>query len=227
MLFHSQFDLTRQYLISMQRTLLVTATMITTSLLHVFWCHILINLMHLDVLGASLAMFITFTLNFLLLTLFCLSSSSLKPSFFFFSKESFWDIKEYLMIGIPSALMLCLEWSGFEVLIIIAGLISLDISGAQVIVLNTFFVMMMLSLGMQQGAIACVGKAMGEGNAKKGKIYLKLATMGSVIINLLLAFAVSIFKGPLAKLFTTSVPIVSQIQDILNLVSVVLLFTGI
>ena len=227
MLFHSQFDATRQYLISMHRSLLVSVTMITTSLLHIVWCYLLVNTAGLGVLGASLAMLISYALNFTLITLFCLATSDLKNSFFFFTSDTFAEFKEYLMIGIPSALMLCLEWGGFESLIILTGLISVEVSGAQVITLNTFFVLMMLSLGCQQGAMACVGKAMGEGNAKKAKIYLKLAVIGALIINLFVAFIISIFKAPISRIFTHNAAIVAQIHDVLLIVATVLIITGI
>lgn len=92
-------------------------------------------------------MLISYSLNFSLITLFCIASTDLKDSFFFFTRDTFADFTEYLKIGIPSAMMLCLEWGGFESLIILAGLISVEVSGAQVITLNTFFVLMMLSLG--------------------------------------------------------------------------------
>eukprot|EP00347_Sterkiella_histriomuscorum_P017802 403347935 len=227
MFFHAQFDATRQYLISMHRTLLVSVTMTTTSLLHMFWCYILVNTMQLGVLGTSLAMMISYTLNFSLLTMFCLASSDLKTSFFFFTKETWEDFKEYLMIGIPSAVMLCLEWGGFELLIIIAGLISIEVSGAQVVLLNTFFVIMMLSLGLQQGAMACVGKAMGEGNSKKARIYLKMAVSGSIFMNLIIAFVTSIFRTGISRLFTTNPALVAQIFDVVNIMSLAMVFTGI
>lgn len=114
----------------MHRSVLVSITMTTTSLLHIFWCYILVYLMKMDVLGASLATLISHTLNFVMITLFCLVSSSIRQSFFFFTRETWEDFAEYLSISIPSAVMLCLEWGGFEVLIIIAGFISVEASSA-------------------------------------------------------------------------------------------------
>ena len=42
MLCHTQFDATRQFLNAMHMSALVTMTMVTTSLLHIFWCFILV-----------------------------------------------------------------------------------------------------------------------------------------------------------------------------------------
>ncbi|CDW80289.1 na+-driven multidrug efflux pump [Stylonychia lemnae] len=226
MFFHGQFDATRQYLISMHRNLLVTVVMITTSLLHMLWCYLLVNIAQMGVQGASLAMLISYTLNFFLITLFCMAATDLRDSFFFFTKDTFGEFSEYLKIGIPSAVMLCLEWGGFECFIIIAGLISVDVSGAQVVILNTFFVIMMLSLGCQQGALACVGKAMGEGNNKKARIYLKITVIGSIIMNFIVAFVITIFKDPISTIFTKNKLIVEQISDSMTLMAVVTIING-
>jgi MATE family multidrug resistance protein len=82
-----------------------------------------------------------------MITLFCLSMTDLKESFFFFTSETFHNLGEYLKIGFPSAMMLCLEWGGLESLIIIAGFISVNASAVQVIALNSFLVIMMIPIG--------------------------------------------------------------------------------
>jgi len=61
--------------------------------------------------------------------------------------------------------MLCLEWWSFEVLAIMAGYISVDATGAHVIIINTHVVIIMAPLGAQVATIVCVGQAMGEGHA--------------------------------------------------------------
>ena len=131
----------------MERSFLVSVVMVTNSLLHILWCHLLINVSGLGVVGASLATLISFTLNFLMITLFCLSMTDLRESFFFFTSETCHDLGEYLKIGFPSAIMLCLEWGGLESLIIIAGFISVNASAVQVIALNSFLVIMMIPIG--------------------------------------------------------------------------------
>ena len=100
--------------------------MTTNSLLHIFWCWLFIDFLDLDVIGVGIATMTSYTLNFIAITIVCMCFKTLKNTFFFFTKESFQDIKEYLIIGIPSALMLCLEWGGFELLSLLASVISVD-----------------------------------------------------------------------------------------------------
>lgn len=75
--------------------------------------------------------------------------------------------------------------------------------------------------------MACVGKAMGEGNSKKARIYLKLAVIGALIINFVVAFMISIFKDSIALIFTKNELIVKQIREVLIIMAVVLIITGI
>ena len=154
----------------MHLSAVVTSTMVTTSLLHIFWCYLFVVRWELDVEGVGIATMISYCLNFFAITILCWSMNSLKSSYFMITSESIKEgIMEYLKIGIPNAAMLCLEWGGMEVLALLASLINVDATGAQIIVINAFFVIMMIPYGGQVGTISCVGKAMGEGNSEKAQ----------------------------------------------------------
>jgi len=91
---------------------------------------------------------IAYIFNFVMITVLCINIKELRKSFFWFTKESIQEgISEYLKIGIPSAAMLCLEWGGLEVLALVASGISVDATGAHIIALNFFVVVMMVAYG--------------------------------------------------------------------------------
>lgn len=75
---------------------MVMYTMIITSTLHLVWCYLLVFYWRLDVVGISLATLITFVLNFLITTVYARRDRELRKSFFFFTKESFTELREYL-----------------------------------------------------------------------------------------------------------------------------------
>jgi MATE family multidrug resistance protein len=141
--------------------------MIVTSCLHFIWCEILVVRMGLEVFGVSIATIITYFLNFAAITAFCVYDKEVRRSFFWFTKESFTDLRSYLRVGIPSTTMLCLEWWSFEVLAFMAGYVSVEALSAHVVVLNTHTLLIMVPLGAQVAATVLVGQAMGEGNHKK------------------------------------------------------------
>ena len=62
--------------------------MIMTTLLHFWWCTFYVNILGMDVLGLSLATFMTYTSNFVFVTIYCNLKKDLKSSYFFFTKES-------------------------------------------------------------------------------------------------------------------------------------------
>lgn len=131
----------------MHKSALVTVTMVTTALLHIFWCFLLTQIVNLDFQGIGLATLISYVFNVVMLTVLCTTMSDLKPSFFFFKSDTLKHLGAYLKIGISSAFMLCLEWGALEILAILANFISLDAVGAQVLALNTFVVLMMVPFG--------------------------------------------------------------------------------
>lgn len=124
MFFHSQFDATRQYLNSQNKAQMVMYTMIVTSTLHFVWCELFVTRFGWAIYGVSLATIITYFLNLAAITVYCLIDKEVRQSFFWFTKESFTGLREYLKVGIPSTTMLCLEWWSFEVLALMAGYIS-------------------------------------------------------------------------------------------------------
>jgi MATE family multidrug resistance protein len=123
--------------------------MIGTSSLHFLWCWLFVNYYDFQIVGAGIATFITYFLNFLVTTIYCKNTSdeTIKKSFFFPTYKSFQNIATYLRVAVPSLTMLCLEWWSFEVLAFMAGRISLEATAAHVVVLNTHVVIIMIPLG--------------------------------------------------------------------------------
>jgi len=91
---------------------------------------------------------ISYSFNFLMVTVLCLFNKELKKSFFLITKESYSEgLREYLKIGIPNALMLCLDWGSVEILALLASQIGVDATGAQIIALNAYIVILMVPFG--------------------------------------------------------------------------------
>ena len=127
---------------------MVTITMVTTSVLHIFWNYFFVIQWKMGVEGVGIATMISYSTNFLVITVLCSSIKELQQSFFMITSESVNEgLSEYMKIGIPNAVMLCLEWGGLEALALMASLISVDATGAQVIALNTFIVLAMIPFG--------------------------------------------------------------------------------
>ena len=64
---------------------------------------------------------------------------------------------EYVKLGIPSALMICIEWWSYEFITIISGYISVEAQAAQVVMTNINALIWMIALGLQQASCCYIG----------------------------------------------------------------------
>jgi MATE family multidrug resistance protein len=139
---------------------MVTSTV--TTFAHILWCYILVYVMDLDIIGASLATSFTYFLQFTMITVLCMKTKSLKKSFFFPTKETFKELGAYIKLAIPSTLMLIFDWWSFELLAILAGYISVAVTGAHIIILNVYYFFVMFCLGTHIAACVQVGRSIGQ-----------------------------------------------------------------
>jgi MATE family multidrug resistance protein len=171
---------------------------------------------------------ISYTWNCIVINTICICNKSFNESFFWFTSESYKEgMAEYLKVGIPSAVMLCLEWGAFELLALTSSLISVDATGAQIIAYNAYLVFMMIPWGGQVGTIVCVGKAMGEGNSVKARTLLKVATLFMFLIDSLMCVLIIINTDALALFFTSNEEVLKHLHPTFLVMAIQLLFQGI
>ena len=128
LLFQAYYDADRCYLNGLQKTYVPMFTQLFSQIIHIAWLILMIDVLELDLLGISLANGITQGINLVIMTIYCKSSKDrrIRRSYFFFTKQSFENIGEYVGLMIPSALLNMIEWSAFEIIIIFSGFIDVD-----------------------------------------------------------------------------------------------------
>lgn len=174
----------------MHKSKVVMIINVTTSCLHFGWCYLLVIVAGMEIVGAALAMTITYFTNFVAVTIYCVSCRDLRTSFFFPNADTFRSLGAYLRIGIPSASMMCLEWWSLEVLALMAGYISVVATASFVIVVQCFCAVGMFAFGAGIAAAVCVGKAAGEGDYIKAKQYAKLIVLMTFVMVIIIALFV-------------------------------------
>mmetsp|Transcript_107060 Transcript_107060/g.148110 ORF Transcript_107060/g.148110 Transcript_107060/m.148110 type:complete len:147 (-) Transcript_107060:60-500(-) len=132
-----------------------------TAALHFLWLWLFITYLDLGVvLGAAIALNMTYCLTFLNQTIYC---SIIKREFFkpltadYFSKDTFSDWKPFLKKGVPGTLLQCFEWWAFELLAIFAGYLGTNELAAEVAVINIIGLCYMIPLGIGFTASGLVG----------------------------------------------------------------------
>ncbi|KAK6266590.1 hypothetical protein QUC31_017427, partial [Theobroma cacao] len=73
--------------------------------------------------GAALAIGFSYWFNVILHGFYMRYSSSCEKTRVLSLKDVFLSVKEFLRFGIPSAVVICLEWRSFEILVLLSGLL--------------------------------------------------------------------------------------------------------
>jgi len=149
---------------------------------HVLLCYIFVWKLEMSITGIGIASSITNLIIFLSLIQFTNWTEDIQEAVQWPDKNTFRGIRQYYALGIPSALMLCLEWWAFEAMSLITGYIGVDEQAAQLLIFNIIGILFMFALGIQQVASSLIGKQIGMNNIRKAKEYHKALNFVAFVI---------------------------------------------
>ncbi|XP_043701904.1 protein DETOXIFICATION 19-like [Telopea speciosissima] len=194
--------------------------------IHVGVTYTLVVLTPLGFRGAPLAAAISLWISFLMLALYVNYADKFKHTWEGFSKESFRYILPSLKLAVPSAVMVCLEYWAFEILVLIAGLMPNSETSTSLIAMcvNTEAVTYMITYGFSAAVSTRVSNELGAGNADRAKnaiaVTLKLSIFLALTVILALVFGHNIW----ASSFTSSPIIKREFASMTPLLAVSILF---
>ncbi|KAM2330047.1 hypothetical protein ACFX1X_020933 [Malus domestica] len=165
-----------------------------TLLFHIPLSWVLIFKSGLDHLGGSLAIGVSYWFNVIFLWLYMKFSPACSKTRVPISKELLHRIREFLRFAIPSAVMICLEWWAFEMVIVLSGLLpnpALETSVLSACILATKTIYAIPS-GFGAAVSTRVSNELGAGNPQGARIAtfaaMFLAVLNaSIIITILFA----------------------------------------
>ncbi|XP_058194554.1 protein DETOXIFICATION 12-like isoform X2 [Rhododendron vialii] len=160
-----------------------------TLALHIPLCWVLVFKSGLDSLGGALAIDISIWLNVTFLVLYMRYSSACAKTRAPISMDVLRGVAEFFSFAIPSAVMLCLEWWSFELLILLSGLLpnpELETSVLSVC-LNTISTLYAIPYGFGAAVSTRVSNELGAGNAQGARVavlvVMFLAVMETTIVS--------------------------------------------
>ncbi|PON73723.1 Multi antimicrobial extrusion protein [Parasponia andersonii] len=139
---------------------------------HIPLCWVLVFKSGLGNLGGALAISISYSLNAIILGLYMKYSPSCETTRAPISLEIFHGIREFFRFAIPSAIMTCLEWWSFELLILMSGILpnpQLETSVLSVC-LQTISTLYTIPYGLGSAASTRVSNELGAGNPQAARI---------------------------------------------------------
>ncbi|KAI5401312.1 protein DETOXIFICATION 12 isoform X2 [Lathyrus oleraceus] len=160
-----------------------------TLVFHIPLCWALVFKTGLDNVGGAIAMSISIWFNVIFLGLYMRYSSSCAKTRAPICMELFQGIWEFLRFAIPSAVMLCLEWWSFELMVLLSGLLpnpQLETSVLSVC-LNTIATLYTIPFGISAAASTRVSNELGAGNPFEARV----AVLGAMSLALIEASIVS------------------------------------
>ncbi|KAI4357719.1 hypothetical protein L6164_001651 [Bauhinia variegata] len=154
-----------------------------TLCLHIPLCWALVFKSGLYNAGGAIAISISNWLNVIFLGLYMRYSSSCAKTRVPVSMEMFKGIGEFFRFAVPSAVMICLEWWSFEMLVLMSGLLpnpKLETSVLSVC-LNTIATLYTIPFGVGAAGSTRVSNELGAGNPKAARVAV-LAAMSIAIM---------------------------------------------
>ncbi|KAK2991343.1 hypothetical protein RJ640_007563, partial [Escallonia rubra] len=155
----------------------------TTIGIHIPLCWVLVFKSGLGNIGAALAMSISTWLNVIFLGMYMKLSPSCEKTRASISMEILRGTREFFRFAVPSAVMLCLEWWSFELLILLSGLLpnpELETSVLSVC-LNTIITLYAIPYGLGAGASTRVSNELGAGNPQGARVAVYAVMLLAVI----------------------------------------------
>ncbi|XP_026441387.1 protein DETOXIFICATION 14-like [Papaver somniferum] len=144
----------------------------TTLCLHIPLCWVFVFHLGFGNIGAAFSCSISYWLNVLILGLYVKYSPSCKSTRVPLSKEAFQRIGEFLSLAVPSAVMVCLQWWSFEIMILLSGLLpnpQLETSVLS-ICLTSISLLYMIPSGIAAAVSTRVSNELGAGRPQAARL---------------------------------------------------------
>ncbi|PWA90668.1 MATE efflux family protein [Artemisia annua] len=120
---YSILQLITRYLLSQSLVLPMLWSSVVALVIHVPMCWSLVFRFGFGAAGAALAIGISYTLNVIFLGIYMYQSKACEKTRITSTRDVFTSIKEFFRFAIPSAVMICLEWWSYEIVVLLSGLL--------------------------------------------------------------------------------------------------------
>ncbi|XP_020541084.1 protein DETOXIFICATION 40-like isoform X4 [Jatropha curcas] len=180
-------------------------------------------------LGASLVLSLSWWIIVIAQFLYIVTSSKCKRTWTGFTRQAFSGLWDFLKLSIASAIMLCLETWYYQIIVLIAGLlenaeITLDSLSICMTISGWVF---MISVGFNAAASVRVSNELGAGHPRSASFAVVIVTLSSLVIALIFAILVLIFRNYLSYIFTSGTTVSKAVAQLSPFLALSILLNGI
>ncbi|XP_044957999.1 protein DETOXIFICATION 16-like [Hordeum vulgare subsp. vulgare] len=217
-----------RFLQSQTIVLPVTASSGATALCHPLVCWLLVFKAGLGSKGAALSNAVSYGINLVILALYVRLSATCKNTWSGFSREAFKELRQFTALAMPSAMMICLEWWSFEVLVLLSGLLpnpQLETSVLS-ICLNTGALLYMVPLGLSSSISTRVSNELGAGHPEAAKLAMRVVMYMALSVGFVLALTMILLRNVWGYLYSNEQEIVTYMSRMLPVLGISFFIDG-
>ncbi|KAK1433850.1 hypothetical protein QVD17_10768 [Tagetes erecta] len=193
-----------------------------SSLLHVGCCWILVSKLGFGSSGAALSVSISYGVNAAILCVYIKMSCTCERTWVGFSKEGVRDLGGFIALGMPSALMVCLEHWSYEFSVLLSGILpnpKLETSMMS-ISLSTISMAYRIPFGFGNTVSTRVSNELGAGKHKSAKLAVWVALSLVITEVLVVGLVLMAARGVWAKMYTNEVEVVSYVSLVMPVLAI-------
>lgn len=197
-----------------------------TALNHVLVCWLLVYKLGLGNKGAAVANAISYLTNVSILTIYVRISPACKNTWSGLSKEAFREITNFLRLGVPSALMVCLEWWSFELLVLLSGLLpnpKLETSVLS-ICLNTGSLAFMIPFGLGAAISTRVSNELGAGRPQAARLATRVVMVVALVVGAVIGLLMILVRNLWGYTYSNEKEVVVYIARMMPILAVSFVF---
>ncbi|CAL4924617.1 unnamed protein product [Urochloa decumbens] len=199
-----------------------------TALAHVFVCYALVFKAGMGSRGAALSAAVSYTTNLTILALYVRVSGACNKTWTGFSREAFTGLREFAKLALPSAMMTCLEWCSFELLILLSGILpnpKLETSVLSICI-NTATLLYMVPLGLGSSTSTRVSNELGAGHPHAARLAARVVVCMTLPQGVVLATIMVLLRNVWGYAYSSEKEIVTYIARMLPVLAVSFVVDG-
>lgn len=191
-------------------------------------CWVFIFKLNLGSAGAALSIGLSYWLNVILLMLYVKYSSACEMTRASFSRDVFLTIGDFFCFAIPSAVMVCLEWWSFELIILLSGLLPNPMLETSVlsICFTTTSVHYHIPYSFGAAASTRVSNELGAGRPQAAKIALAAVIVLSVAEVVLASISLLAVRHVWGYAFTYEKEVATYVAEIIPILCLTIIMDG-
>ncbi|CAN6244018.1 unnamed protein product [Urochloa humidicola] len=199
-----------------------------TAICHPAVCWLLVRGLGMGRDGAALANGVSYLANLSFLAVYVRVSPSCRSTWTGFSKEAFRGVFDFLKLAVPSAVMVCMEWWSFELLVLLSGLLPNPKLETAVlsICLNTNGFAFMVPLGLGGAISTRVSNELGAGRPEAARLATRVVVVLALAVGVSEGLAMVLVRNLWGYAYSNEEEVAKYVARMMPILAVSIVFDG-